>query len=86
MEFWHSLLALPCWIGLHAWNQQVSVSECWGIRRVRGGAGIQKGTQRCRYCPATRLAYRLTRSENRVSRWYACSAYQEKRIDALPPL
>ena len=55
MRILHYLLALPCLVGLHAWSPQVSVSNQWIIRR-NGHEGIQKGTQHCRYCSATRLA------------------------------
>ena len=84
MRILHYLLALPCLVGLHAWSPQVSVSNQWIIRR-NGHEGIQKGTQHCRYCSATRLAYRMRRDE-RVSRWYACSSQRERMIDDLPPL
>jgi hypothetical protein len=89
MQVLRYMLALPCKVGLHAWKSDVPVSERWIIRRVHDGnmrPGIQKGTQHCRYCPATRLAYRLTRGVEGVSHWHACTRHRERKIDILPPL
>lgn len=86
---------LWCKLGLHSWDDDIPIPNRWLIKQTDAlddaSTGIQKGTQTCRHCPATRLAYRYAwvsahTGPTGYTPWRYCSATREKMIDDLPPL